>query len=196
MGDLQCTIEPTAYGKVLLHASKHFSTAVQGILIGEEDGENVKVLDTVAVNHGQLALAPMMEAALAMIDKKCQLDGTKMVGYYEGCELLEDRTPGVVASRVCDCLKEPFPQAFILMIDNDALTPGKLRSECALRLWVKPKGRTTYSQRGEVQVNGGKDKMKQIAPKIVDSTLIKSFNDFDDHCDDVSRDFFNANIEF
>ena len=53
-----------AYIKLLLHALKYQSVAVNGVLLGTAGTAGVSVVDAVPLFHQQLALAPMLEIAM------------------------------------------------------------------------------------------------------------------------------------
>ena len=57
-----------AYVKLMLHACKHHSSGVNGILLGEKvvAGQDVQVLDVVPLFHTS-TLSPMLEVALDMV---------------------------------------------------------------------------------------------------------------------------------
>ena len=60
------TISYEAYAKLILHACKTPSLAVNGILIGRVTGSSVEVVDSIPLFHTS-TLAPMLEAALTMV---------------------------------------------------------------------------------------------------------------------------------
>lgn len=54
---------------VLLHALKHPSSAVAGLLLGTAGGEAVHVTAALPVCHGFVTLAPLLEAAMAQVTR-------------------------------------------------------------------------------------------------------------------------------
>ena len=60
-----------AYAKILLHTAKYPHKAVNGVLLGVEnpkDGE-IYALDAIPLFHITLGLAPMLEVALARVER-------------------------------------------------------------------------------------------------------------------------------
>merc|ERR1712205_181968 len=72
-----------AYLVSVLHALKYPANSVNGVLLGcfDKDG-TVQVQRALPLLHSHLALAPMMDAAFALIDEHCQTEDVKIVGYY------------------------------------------------------------------------------------------------------------------
>lgn len=62
-------LSPKAYAKLIFHCSKYPQRAVNGVLIGaiSKKDNNVLVQDAVPLFHLDLALAPMLEVALAQV---------------------------------------------------------------------------------------------------------------------------------
>ena len=62
------TLEGDAYVTLFLHACKHSSKAVNGLLLGRVDGENnVTLLKALPLFHSSFALSPMLEVALMLV---------------------------------------------------------------------------------------------------------------------------------
>ena len=109
-----------AYAKVMLHACKHPSASVVGLLLGRLDGKTVEVLDVVPLFH-TAPLAPMLEAALGLVEKHCeQSEGLSMAGVYFANVLDSDDTVSPVAGRICSRLKAAFSSAVLLQVRREA----------------------------------------------------------------------------
>ena len=75
VGATRYELRQEAYVKLVLHALKHKTSAVNGVLIGRvaedakaSDGKvTVEVTDCVPLFHGQLGLLPMLELALTQV---------------------------------------------------------------------------------------------------------------------------------
>lgn len=60
-------LSTSAYSKILLHAHKHPSKQVLGILVGQLLNKNsIQVTDSFPISHGQ-TLLPMLEIALVQV---------------------------------------------------------------------------------------------------------------------------------
>jgi ER membrane protein complex subunit 8/9 len=59
--------EPASLAKVLLHAARYPNNAINGVLLGSIEGDDVKVADVIPLFHTSLNLAMQLEVALAMV---------------------------------------------------------------------------------------------------------------------------------
>ncbi|MBN3271476.1 EMC8 protein, partial [Polyodon spathula] len=79
---------------MLLHAAKYPHCAVNGLLVAEnkkrKDGQSVVCVDCVPLFHGTLALAPMMEIALTLLDTWCKENKYVIAGYYQANERIKE----------------------------------------------------------------------------------------------------------
>lgn len=69
MGELTFEIGQNAYIKLVLHALKHKSSAVNGVLVGRYDAGKgiVQISDAVPLFHSNTALLPSLEIALMQV---------------------------------------------------------------------------------------------------------------------------------
>nr|DBA16754.1 TPA: hypothetical protein GDO54_002294 [Pyxicephalus adspersus] len=84
-----------AYCKMMLHGAKHPACAVNGILVAEklrrkDSQHQVLFVDCIPLFHGTIALSPVLEVALTLIDTWCNENGYVIAGYYQGNERLKD----------------------------------------------------------------------------------------------------------
>lgn len=68
-GESKYEISQNAYMKLLLHALKHNSASVNGVLVGRVNPKNdvIQFVDAVPLFHSNLALLPPLEIALLMV---------------------------------------------------------------------------------------------------------------------------------
>ncbi|XP_069758236.1 ER membrane protein complex subunit 8 isoform X1 [Narcine bancroftii] len=114
-----------AYCKMLLHAAKYPPCAVNGVLVAERprrDGQPVLFVDCVPFFHGTLALAPMLEVALTLVDSWCKENNYIIAGYYQANERMKDTSPNQVAEKVASRIAESFSDAALIMVDNPKFT--------------------------------------------------------------------------
>lgn len=52
------------------------------VLLGQRSKGEIVVEQAVPLLHAHLALAPMMDAAFALVEEHCKTKGLKVVGYY------------------------------------------------------------------------------------------------------------------
>jgi hypothetical protein len=60
-------LEGDAYSLMFLHACKHPTKAVNGLLLGTADADGVHVTTVLPLFHSSFALSPMLEAALMLV---------------------------------------------------------------------------------------------------------------------------------
>lgn len=60
------TINNAAYIKMILHSAKH-PGQVNGVLLGQKNGSEIVVSDTIPLLHHWTSLSPMMEIGLDLV---------------------------------------------------------------------------------------------------------------------------------
>uniref|UniRef100_A0ABI7WGQ4 ER membrane protein complex subunit 8 n=1 Tax=Felis catus TaxID=9685 RepID=A0ABI7WGQ4_FELCA len=92
-----------AYCKMVLHGAKYPHCAVNGLLVAEKQkprkehlplggpgAPHTLFVDCIPLFHGTLALAPMLEVALTLIDSWCKDNSYVIAGYYQANERVKD----------------------------------------------------------------------------------------------------------
>ncbi|XP_011521115.1 ER membrane protein complex subunit 8 isoform X2 [Homo sapiens] len=92
-----------AYCKMVLHGAKYPHCAVNGLLVAEKQkprkehlplggpgAHHTLFVDCIPLFHGTLALAPMLEVALTLIDSWCKDHSYVIAGYYQANERVKD----------------------------------------------------------------------------------------------------------
>lgn len=185
-------LQQTAYVKLVLHALKHPTCAVNGVLIGRADNTAVEVTDCVPLFHGQLGLLPMLELALSQVDEHIAAASLQIVGYYHANEQFDNSELSSVAKKIGDHIARHCPQAGILLLDNKQL--GALAKGSSKAPVVQ-----LYSRDGSIwKVSAGLRLSPATANGIL-SEYIKEGRerrvfDFDEHLDDVSKDWLNPTL--
>ncbi|EFN52064.1 hypothetical protein CHLNCDRAFT_58988 [Chlorella variabilis] len=130
-----CSVEPAALYKILLHSLKH-TAGVNGVLLGTVSvgtatgagpATAVRVVDAVPVGHGFVTLTPVLEMALSQIEgyvheqagSTCPL-GLRIVGYYQCNERLGDSELGG-GRRVADRIEAAFPDSVAVVLDSTVM---------------------------------------------------------------------------
>ncbi|XP_030313634.1 ER membrane protein complex subunit 8 isoform X2 [Calypte anna] len=113
-----------AYCKMVLHGAKYPHCAVNGLLVAErpagpprreQPGPSALFVDCIPLFHGTLALAPMLEVALTLIDSWCKENSYVIAGYYQANERLKDASPNQVAEKVASRIAEGFNDTALIM---------------------------------------------------------------------------------
>ncbi|CAO2633770.1 ER membrane protein complex subunit 8 [Lemmus lemmus] len=99
-----------AYCKMVLHGAKYPRCAVNGLLVAERQrprkehlpgsGSHTLFVDCIPLFHSTLALAPMLEVALTLIESWCKENSYVIAGYYQANERVKDVSPNQVAEWV------------------------------------------------------------------------------------------------
>ncbi|KAL5705704.1 hypothetical protein ACHQM5_023971 [Ranunculus cassubicifolius] len=198
-GELKYEIGQNAYIKLVLHALKHKTSAVNGILIGRLIKEElVEITDAVPLSHSQIGLLPTLEIALIQIEEQFGSQGLNVVGYYHANERYDDVELSNVAKKIGDHIYRYFPQVAVLLLDNkklETLSKGKDRNP-VVQLYTRDLSKN-WKQAG----SGGSGwlSIKEPAANLVLLDYISSDKsqivvDFDDHLDDISKDWLNPNL--
>lgn len=205
MTDCRYQISQCAYIKFVLHALKHRSSSVNGLLLGRlvEDGGGgaapiVQISDAVPLSHSQIGMLPHLELALIQVEEHFASDGLGVVGYYHANERHDDTELSGAAKKIGDHIFRYFPQAAVLLLDSkklEGLPKGKGRDP-VVQLFTRDSSRSWRSP-----VSGGSTQLTIKEPSanivLLDFISTEKWNevvDFDDHLDDISKDWLNLNL--
>ncbi|KAF2300002.1 hypothetical protein GH714_006637 [Hevea brasiliensis] len=182
VGELKYDMSQNGYIKLVLHALKHNSAAVNGVLLGRSTDDVVEITDSVPLFHNHLGILPPLEISLIMWVTFMRTRGD------------DDAELGNVAKNIGDHIYRYFPQAAILLLDNK-------------KLEALPKGKTGALLCGDATKNwklarsdgGNRLILKEPAANIVLLDFVSSEKwqhlvDFDDHLDDISKDWLNPDL--
>ncbi|KAG6405243.1 hypothetical protein SASPL_130379 [Salvia splendens] len=197
-GESRYEIHQSAYIKLVLHALKHRTSAVNAVLLGRSAGAGVEIVDSVPLFHSQIGLLPPLEIALIMIEEYYGEKGLSIVGYFHANERYDDFELGGVAKNIGDHITRYFPQAAVLLLDNkklESLQKGKDRSP-VVQLYNKDASSSWKLV--------GSDANSQLALKEPSANVVlldyissekwNDITDFDDHLDDISKDWLNSKL--
>ena len=204
---VECRYElaQAAYVKLALHALKHPAAAVNGLLVGTladpaASPAVVSVADAVPLSHQphHLPLLPTLELALTLVEDHFQAQGLAVVGYYHANARRDDADLPAVAKRVGDHIFRYFPRAAVLLLDNvklEEVVKGNSR-DAVVQLYTRDSSKS-WRQAGS---DGSSQlKLKEASTNVVlaDHVTTKKWQkvvDFDDHLDDISKDWLNASL--
>ncbi|XP_058105029.1 ER membrane protein complex subunit 8/9 homolog [Magnolia sinica] len=204
MGGQDCfkyEVRQTAYIKLVLHALNHKTSSVNGILLGRllDDRNTVEIADAVPLSHSQIGLLPTLEIALTLIEEHFAVEGLSIVGYYHANERYEDHELGSIARKIGDHIFRYFPQAALLLLDNrklEALPKGSDRNP-VVQLYTRDASKT-WRQAGS-DASSSQLALKEPSANIVLLDYIstekwRQIVDFDDHLEDISKDWLNSDL--
>ncbi|XVE80590.1 hypothetical protein DITRI_Ditri14bG0151900 [Diplodiscus trichospermus] len=220
VAELKYEISQNAYIKLVLHAMKHKTTAVNGVLLGRVNPQNenvVEIIDSVPLFHSNLALLPPLEIALIMVEEHYGSQGLGIVGYFHANERFDDAGLGIVAKNIGDHMCRYFPLPALLLITKSLkLCPkGRIKSYDAgvkirglegmdegsvasyMHLYIRDDASKNWKLIG---LDGGSRLViKEPAANIVLLDYISSEKwqdvmDFDDHLDNIKKDWLNPEL--
>lgn len=198
MTERSYTISETAYCKAVLHSAKYVN-AVCGVLTGRAEGEKrVVIEDALPIAHSSLAVftSPLTECALRLAKALCTQRGQAVVGVYFGNEIADDRSIGVVPTRLAESVRESFESACLLMIEAPNLAPQKRLNTHCFRVCVRDTGDSTWA-RGTLPSDALSVSEKLLAKcdaRLRNNALVHSLVDFEDHCADLRLDWLNTHL--
>lgn len=193
-----------AYIKAVLHAVKHKTCAVNGLLIGRVNGDGVEdfslqIVESVPLFHTHLALLPMLELALLQVDEhlSAQDGGLQIVGYYHANERFDDTELNPVARKIGDHIVRYCPQAVVLLLDNKQLAalPKTGSRKPAMQMYLRDSSRIWKQAR-----QAGGTSVELLLKETSANNLLEAYMaegrhqsivDFDEHLDDITKDWMN-----
>ncbi|XP_068650859.1 ER membrane protein complex subunit 8/9 homolog [Aristolochia californica] len=189
----------SAYIKLVLHALKHKASSVNSILVGRLlNGNLIEISDAIPLSHTQIPLLPTLEIALLQVEEYFKSEGLSVVGYCHANERYDDSELGNVPKKIGDQIFRYFPQAAILLLDNkklEALQKGNDRSP-VVQLYTRD---ASKSWRQTEPDSSSQLTLKEPSANVVLLDYISTEKwqeivDFDDHLDDISKDWLNADL--
>ncbi|XP_075996373.1 ER membrane protein complex subunit 8 [Genypterus blacodes] len=185
-----------AYCKMLLHAAKYPHCAVNGLLVAEKKKDRKRdapllCVDCVPLFHGTLALAPMLEAALTLIDTWCKQHHYIISAYYQANEHSKDLRPNQVAEKVAARISENFSEAAIVMVDNSRLSISCFEPIVLIYDHHDNKWR---GRDGNYECFEDWHEAQKITSALLEGRSYEQLIDFDNHLDDLRNDWTNPVI--
>eukprot|EP01137_Pigoraptor_chileana_P025618 Opistho-2@95339 len=183
-------LDTLAYAKIALHAYRCPHLAVNGVLLAKRDSAKdgaLAITDAVPLFHGVLNLNAMLEVALQQVDLYAERQDMQIVGYYVIHET-DDAGVDAASSKIADTIAENYGKACLLLVKNASIAVTSQKP--AFDTYIKTDGRWKVSGDASTSCeNGAHDALKTL---VLKRTPIASLVDFDDHLDNVARDWTNA----
>ncbi|XP_057523128.1 ER membrane protein complex subunit 8/9 homolog [Amaranthus tricolor] len=194
MGELTYEIGQNAYIKSVLHALKYKASSVNGILVGRFDASKgiVQISDAIPLSHSNIGLLPSLEIALMQIEEHYASQDLSLVGYFHANERSNDYDLGNVAKNIGDHLCRYFPQTGILLLDNrklESLPKVKDRSP-VMQLYSRDGSKWKLEESNRLVIK--EPAANLILQDYISTQQWEDIVDFDEHLDDVSKDWLNA----
>uniref|UniRef100_A0A6I8NEX8 ER membrane protein complex subunit 9 n=2 Tax=Ornithorhynchus anatinus TaxID=9258 RepID=A0A6I8NEX8_ORNAN len=186
-------ISARAYAKMCLHAARYPHAAVNGLLLARapRPGGCLCLSDCVPLFHSHLALSVMLEVALNQVDLWGARGNLVVAGYYHANAALDDQSPGPLALKIAGRIAEFFPEAVLVMLDNQKMVPQPrvppvLVLEQHNQRWA-PKDKNVVMWREW-------EESRQLVGALLEGRAHRHLVDFDAHLDDIRRDWTNQRL--
>lgn len=201
-----------AYTKAILHCLKYPTQPVSGLLVGKRIGSgastSIFVADAVPVTHTQIATSPspVLEIVLLQVLAVARTKGQSVVGVYVANEIADDVSISDHTLRVLRHVAEKAgsPPIALWMIRG---TDVDSQTDVAVSQTVYPTPNPGLSNGDSVPLkfarwNSDTCSTVDIATTAAlaqvvaatDSTLFAKLNDFEDHLENVAKDYFNETL--
>jgi len=183
------TLAADAYVTLFLHACKHSSKAVNGLLLGSVDANNnIMALKALPLFHSSFALSPMLEVALMLADEFCKQEkGLQIVGYYQANELSGDLDLGPFGRKIAEKIRTQCPCAVVLLLDGSKMQAS---TDDLRLLALSAEGKQT----GQEITLVNSVQTIELLEKRISCGAHQQLVDFDAHLDDSTKDWLNSSL--
>ncbi|XP_039134084.1 ER membrane protein complex subunit 8/9 homolog [Dioscorea cayenensis subsp. rotundata] len=200
--DCRYELSQAAYIKLVLHSLKHRTYSVNGLLLGRvrEDSPTavVQIDDAVPLSHSHIGLLPTLELALIQVEEHFGAVGMSIVGYYHANERHDDAELSNAAKKIGDHIFRYFPRAAVLLLDNKKLAglPKSKARDPALLLYTRDSSKSwrQAGSDGNNQLILKEPTANIVLLDYITSEKWQAIVDFDEHLDDISKDWLNPNL--
>mmetsp|Transcript_15408 Transcript_15408/g.43095 ORF Transcript_15408/g.43095 Transcript_15408/m.43095 type:complete len:198 (-) Transcript_15408:183-776(-) len=192
----QYTLCRAAVIKLVLHSAKYPHCAVNGALLGtvsptsDSQSNVVEIVDAVPLFHSYHALAPSLEAALFQVESHAKGQSLTVVGYYHANERSDDSELGAAARRIADTVNNNCPEACALLLDNSEIH-SYLQQDGAKICELYTRDRGWNKQLGLKYSDAG---VPDILLDFIRDSKHVDLVDFQDHLEDISKDWVNPGL--
>lgn len=210
-----CKIDQTALLKIVLHSAKYIDSAVNGILIGRTSDDTdtsppnsprsspsaVHVYDALPLSHSHVSLSPLFELFLPQVEAVLA-DGPQnleIVGYYQCNENLDQVDLPLIAKKYGDKLEALYGRKKVIaVLDGPHLQDAIEKKDTkypVVQMYLKsgPKG---WMRVSPSTLGGGFDCPTVGVADLIEKYLQEGRHmrlvDYEDHTNDVSKDWRNS----
>ncbi|CAG7637929.1 unnamed protein product [Allacma fusca] len=147
----------------------------------------VSFQDVIPCLHMNKYVTPMMELALAQIDRYCKAENYEVAGYYQANQNLYDNSPDFVAQRIADKLSEVNPNSVVLMVNNDKLNSNL---ECAPFSVYQLQDGKLKLQDSKIRLLPDDQGALSTASALIQAKAYRYLHDFDNHLDNLTVNYW------
>lgn len=181
-----------AYSKILLHAMKYPHYSCSGLLLSPKSNESsanvMKVIEAIPISHASYCLSPNVEVAFNSVNLFALEQDLVISGYYQTDRYNDVGYPDIFSQRITEKICESYPNAVLCYVNFDTT---QAQTFLIPHQMVDGKWRRKPLDTFEVEVDP-----EVIAERILFSKkrLYREVVDFDDHFDDITLDWTNAEV--
>ncbi|KAJ9460781.1 ER membrane protein complex subunit 8/9 [Diplonema papillatum] len=194
---------PAAYGKLLLHAFKHPSQAVSGLLVGKVDAKVLYVHEAVPLFHTYSQLMPMLEVALKQVNAIFEKDGMFVLGLYSSSQPITDKATATphsekIVKRIADGSASTC--AVLVQLVNSSFKPScrdialKIYSASDMTKAVSGSIKLGYLYDGLTTEIADKESVSERLCELLKQQKVDLVVDFESHLDNVKNDYMNPEL--
>jgi ER membrane protein complex subunit 8/9 len=197
---MKYSINAEAYCKVVLHAAKYANGAVYGILLGETKDDRIEVVNALPIAHSSLTTgtSPLTQAALMMAAAYAETSELSLVGLYYAPETADDEDIPVMPTRLAHLIRQENESACLLFLDAPRLAPDKRERMHCFKVFVVDSGPALTTVASGIRPDGdlvvAAETLALCHRALLSAECTYSVSDFEDHCLDVQRDWFNTGL--
>jgi hypothetical protein len=195
------TLNADAYCKVVLHAAKYVTGAVHGVLLGHMLDDVVQVVDALPIAHSALVTgtSTLTQIAIMIASTHAELRDVSLVGAYYAPEIANDTDIPRMPTRMAHLIrKETGHRACLLYLDAERLSAERRQLTHCFNLFVlDEKSETTPWVNGRRPAQDLTVDIRTLAlchRALSSAACVHSASDFEDHCLDLGRDWFNTEL--
>jgi len=142
--------------------------------------------DVIPCLHMNKYVTPMMELALAQIDRFCKVEHYEIVGYYQANQSLQDNHPDFVALRIAEKLAEVNPKVLVVMVNNEQLNSNL---ECAPFTFYQLGDGKLRLQDTKVLLQPDHQGALSTASALIQAKAYRDLYDFDNHLENIGLNY-------
>ncbi|KAJ6250380.1 er membrane protein complex [Anaeramoeba flamelloides] len=142
----QFTISNSTYLQLLLHASKHFSEPVTGLLLGSKI-TNVSSTSTINISHcvplfhsNAFTLSSNFDLALTLVSTYCDSNSLSIIGVYHSSSSNKKQDLPLAIKIIGETINKITKTSVVLIIDDQKLKKGKeqiaIKAYCYRSKWI------------------------------------------------------------
>lgn len=202
-------ISDAAYTTALLHAAKHATTPVLGILLGRASKTAIQLTRAMPLCHSDLSFhtTPLAETFLHLLEAHthAQSENTadqlhdQVIGLYFANALPSDMGIGIIPTQIGERIRQTFSDTCVLQIDARLLKPETRAKQHCMRIAVKTAAAGTWTQAilqpiALVVSETALRKVDGFLSERLELPIDITVADFEDHCQNPRSDMFNGRL--